>query len=193
MFSMYLKIAVRIITRNKFYATVNNAQDLKNGIASIENQFRQVYPEGTFSFHFLDESIAMLYEKDRRTSILINSATGVAIFISYIGLFSLALYTAQKKAKEISIRKILGATLTNITVRLSKEFIVPVLIAFVIASPIVWYFANQWLQGFAYRISTDVLVFVLAGLSAVTVALLSVSLQAIKTAVANSVQNLRIE
>jgi ABC-type antimicrobial peptide transport system permease subunit len=115
----------------------------------------------------------------------------VTIFISCLGLFGLALFTARKRTKEISIRKVIGASAANIFTLLTKDFVVLVLIAFLIASPIAWILTNKWLEGFAYRITVSWWLFALAGFSAVLIALLTVSIQAIKAAVANPVNSLR--
>ena len=157
----------------------------------IEKAWKEVYPGATLNYRFYDESIALLYEKDRQTATLMNVAMVIAIFISCIGLFGLALFTAKKRAKEISIRKVLGASITNIVTMLSKDFILLVVLAFFIASPVAWYFMNQWLRGFTYRVQINVWVFIAAGTAAVLIVLLTVSLQAIGAAIANPVKNLR--
>ena len=168
-------------------------QSIKTTLAQIERSWKEIYPAGTFKYQFYDESLASLYEKDQQTATLVNTAMAITIFISCIGLFGLALFTAEKRAKEISIRKILGASVANITVMLSKDFTVLVIIAMFIASPIAWYFMNEWLGGFAYRINISGWTFVLAGITSIVIALLTVCLQAIKAAIANPVKNLRTE
>jgi ABC-type antimicrobial peptide transport system permease subunit len=122
-----------------------------------------------------------------------NTAMSITIFISCIGLFGLVLFTAEKRAKEISIRKILGASVSNIATMLSKDFIELVFIALLIASPIAWYVMSKWLQGFAYHINISLWIFMLAGLGAILIALITVSFQAIKAAIANPVKSLRSE
>jgi hypothetical protein len=167
--------------------------DSKNIISQIEQQWKQVYPDGGFNFSFLDESITWLYEKDEQTAWLMNAAMIITIFISCMGLFGLAMFTAERRTKEIGIRKVLGATVADITTMLSKDFIVLVVIAVLIASPIAWYFMNQWLQDFAYRVNVSWWVFVLAGVAAMLIALATVSFQAIKAAITNPVKSLRTE
>lgn len=162
-------------------------------LSQIQKQWKQIYPEGLFSYRFYDESLAMLYEKDRKTATLVSTAMAITIFISCMGLFGLSLFTARKKAREISIRKILGASATQIAAMLSKDVIILVVIAFFIASPLAWYCMNQWLQGFAYRVQINGWVFILAGVAALLIALLTVSFQAIKAAIINPVINLRAE
>jgi hypothetical protein len=171
----------------------NHVSDSKGITAEIEKQWKQLYPDGGFNFSFLDESISWLYEKDQQTAWLMNATMFITIFISCMGLFGLAMFTAERRTKEIGIRKVLGASVSDITTMLSKDFIVLIVIAILIASPIAWYFMNQWLQDFAYRINISWWVFVLAGLSAITIALITVSFQAIKAAIANPVKSLRTE
>ena len=122
-----------------------------------------------------------------------NVAMGITIFISCMGLFGLGMFTAERRTKEIGIRKVLGASAANIAAMLSKDFVILVLIAIVIASPVAWYFMNQWLQDFAYRTDISWWVFVLAGIVALFIALITVSFQAIKAAIANPVKSLRTE
>jgi putative ABC transport system permease protein len=180
-------LAIKLATKGKQSGTI------KASLSQIEKAWKQMYPAGTFDYQFYDESLALLYEKDQQTATLMNTAMAITIFISCIGLFGLALFTAEKRAKEISIRKILGASAVNIATMLSMDFVVLVTISLFIASPIAWYFMNQWLQGFAYRINISLWVFILAGLGAIFIALLTVSFQAIKAALANPVKSLRSE
>lgn len=166
---------------------------IKSALVDIKKAWKHLYPAQTFTYHFYDESIAMLYEKDQQAATLMNVSMGIAIFISCIGLFGLTLYAAEKRAKEISIRKILGASVANISTLLSKDFVVLVIIALVIASPIAWYFAHQWLQGFAYHISIPVWVFVVTGAGALLITLLTVSYQSLRAALVNPVKSLKSE
>jgi putative ABC transport system permease protein len=177
----------------KLAVTEKNGQTIKGTLSQIENLWKQTYPEGTFRYQFYDESLAMLYQKDQQTARLINTAMAITILISCIGLFGLALFAAEKRAKEISIRKVLGATVMNIAAMLSKDFVVLVLIALCLAAPVAWYFMNQWLQNFAYRIDIGWWMFLLAGLVTILIALFTVSFQAIRAAAANPVKNLRNE
>jgi len=166
---------------------------IKTTLSHIEKEWKQIYPSTTFNYRFYDESLAMLYEKDRQTATLINTAMLITIFISCMGLFGLGMFTAERRKKEIGIRKVLGASVTNIVKMLNKDFIILVLIALLIASPIAWYFMNRWLQDFTYRIKISWWVFIIAGLSAILIALITISFQAIKAAVANPVKSLRTE
>ncbi len=166
---------------------------IKNILAQLERKWKTVYPASAFNYRFYDESLAMLYKKDQQTAWLINSATSVTIFISCIGLLGLALFTARRKEKEIGIRKTLGASTADIVARLSKEFIVLIVVAFLVASPVAWYLADGWLQSFVYRTSISWWIFLLAGSITTFIALLTISSQAIKAAMANPVKSLRTE
>jgi len=177
----------------KLAAKGEHSDAIKTTIAQIQQVWKQVYPAATFKYQFYDESLALMYEKDQQTAMLVNVAMAITIFISCIGLFGLALFTAEKKSKEISIRKILGAGISDIAVMLSKDFVKLIIISLVIASPIAWYFMSQWLQTFAYRIKISWWFFLLAGTSAISIALITISFQAIKAATANPVKNLRTE
>ncbi|HTJ11194.1 MAG TPA: FtsX-like permease family protein [Dinghuibacter sp.] len=157
----------------------------------IRALWEQYYPNERFDYHFLDDSIARLYETEQKTERLMNIAMGVAIFISCMGLIGLATYTAQRRAREIAIRKVLGARVYSLLALLSGEFVRLTLLAFLIASPIAWYFTYSWLQDFAYRVSIGVGVFAAAGLVAVALTVLSTGYQALRAARANPVDKLR--
>ena len=161
-----------------------------HGIATVWTRYIPAQP---FEYNFLDDSFNNLYKTDIKTSRLILIFSLIAIIISAMGLFGLATYTAERRAREISIRKILGATVQQITTLLSKEFILLVLIAILIASPLAWWLMNKWLQDFAYRININSWFLIASGGLALFTALLSVSAQAIKTAIENPVKNLRAE
>ena len=162
-------------------------------LAQVEKQWKKVFPEETFQCSFLNESIRWLYDQETKTAWLMNVVMVITIFISCMGLFGLAMFTAEQRTKEISIRKVLGASVTNIVTMLSKDFVVLVFISLFIATPVAWYFMNDWLNDFAYRIHISWWVFVLAGSIAVFIALLTVSFQAVKAAIVNPVISLRSE
>ncbi|WP_257666693.1 ABC transporter permease [Parapedobacter tibetensis] len=162
-------------------------------IEHIQQHWNSIYPPDAFNCRFYDENIESLYQQERNTAKLIDLATTVAIVISCLGLFGLATFTAFQRTKEIGIRKVLGATVSGIVALLSKDFLRLVLVAIVIASPIAWWAMNKWLEDFAYRIDIQWWMFTVAGLAAVVIALLTVSFQAIKAAVANPVDSLRDE
>ncbi|MGK9117357.1 ABC transporter permease [Olivibacter jilunii] len=165
----------------------------KKAIALIEQEWKQVYPTAPFSYQFYDDTIKSLYRQEHSTSRLVNVATAITLLISCLGLYGLAAFTAFQRTKEIGIRKVLGATVGGITGLLSKDFIKLVLIALMIATPIAWWAMNKWLENFAFKITVQWWMFAFAGLGAVTIALLTVSYQAIKTAIANPVDSLRSE
>ncbi|TDX02347.1 ABC transporter permease [Dinghuibacter silviterrae] len=162
-------------------------------LSRIGTAWKEVYPDQTFAYQFYDDALARLYEEDQKTGWLMNTAMGVAILISCIGLFGLSLFTAEKRTKEIGIRKILGARVTDIMLLLNREFVGLVLVALAVASPIAWYMMHRWLQGFAYRIGISAWIFLLAGLAAVVIALGTVSYQALRVALRNPVKSLRTE
>lgn len=180
-------IAIRLAS------TVNQPGSIKTTLSRIENEWKKIYPGAIFNYRFYDESLALLYKKDEQTATLINAAMFITIFISCMGLFGLCMFIAERRKKEIGIRKILGASIVDIISMISKDFIVLVIIALLIASPIAWYFMDRWLQDFTYRIKISWWVFVIAGVSAILIALLTISFQAIKTAIANPVKSLRTE
>jgi ABC-type antimicrobial peptide transport system permease subunit len=165
------------------------AQSLK----IIEDIFKKFNPDYPFEYHFIDEDYARKFAATERTATLTGLFAGLTIFISCLGLFGLAAYMAENRIKEIGVRKVLGASVFNITRLLSKEFLALVLISIVIATPIAWYAMSKWLLNYSYRIDLQWWVFGLAGMLALLVALLTVSFQAIKAAVANPVKSLRTE
>lgn len=165
----------------------------QGAIQVAEGEWKKVYPGVPFEYRFYDKFIEEYYESDRNTQKLIRAATGITIFISCLGLFGLATLTAFQRTKEIGIRKVLGATVAGIVRLLSKDFVKLVLIAVLLASPIAWWLMNKWLEDFAYRIEIQWWMFASAGAIAVIIALITVSWQAIRAAVANPVDSLRDE
>ncbi|RYY28930.1 MAG: FtsX-like permease family protein [Sphingobacteriaceae bacterium] len=171
----------------------NDPAQWQKTLKAVEKTWYQFYPPESYAYRFYDEVIAKLYEQEQHLARLIDLATIVSIFISCLGLFGLAVLTAFQRTKEIGIRKVLGASVSGIVQLLSKEYVWLVLIAFVIASPIVWWAMNKWLQGFAYRIHIQWWMFVTGGIIALILALVTISFQAIKAALANPVDSLRSE
>ncbi|WP_232073964.1 permease prefix domain 2-containing transporter [Spirosoma aureum] len=180
-------IGVKLATKGR------QIDDLKTTLASIEKQWNEVYPENKFDYSFLDDSIAKLYEKEQKTAQLVNLATAIAILISCMGLFGLATFTAEQRTKEIGVRKVLGASVSSIVALLSQDFLKLVLISLIIASPIAWWAMNKWLQDFAYKVDIEWWVFVLAGLVAVAITLVTISFQSLKAALMNPAKSLRTE
>ncbi|MGC4035884.1 MAG: ABC transporter permease [Chitinophagaceae bacterium] len=170
-----------------------NTSQWQNTLKAIENKWYEFYPPDSFSFKFYDEAIAAMYVQERHYATLINLATAIAIFISCLGLFGLAVLTAFQRTKEIGIRKVLGASVSGIVQLLSKEYIRLVIISIVLATPVVWWTMNKWLQDFAYRIEIKWWMFIAGGIAAIVIALITVSFQAIKAATANPVKSLRTE
>lgn len=164
-----------------------------NTIAQIQKAYHKVYPDEDFTYNFLDETIAKFYESEQHTASLLSWATGLSILISCLGLLGLVMYTINTRIKEIGIRKILGATVANIISILSKDFVQLVLIAFVITAPVAWWAAYKWLQDFAYKINMSWWIFALCGFAMLLIALITLSIQTIKAAIANPVKSLRTE
>jgi putative ABC transport system permease protein len=162
-------------------------------IAAIEDIWKKFFPGTPLEYNFLDDTFDELYKTDQQTSSLIFGFAIIAIVISALGLFALAAFTAEQKAKEIGIRKVLGASVTSITQLLTKDFLKLVIIAIVAASPVAWIAMNKWLQNFAYRIDITWWMFLIAGIIAIVIAVSTISFQAIKAAIANPVKNLRSE
>ncbi|AQG79416.1 ABC transporter permease [Spirosoma montaniterrae] len=162
-------------------------------LAFIQKTYEQFEPGGVFDYQFLDQNFARQYTNEQNQNNLLLIFTALAIFIACLGLFGLVTFTAEQRTKEIGVRKVLGASVISIVALLSKEFLKLVLIAIMIASPLAWYAMNRWLQGFAYKIDISWWMFVLAGLLAVGIALLTVSFQSIKAALMNPVKSLRSE
>jgi len=185
----WLKRSVAI----KLTASEKNSAEVKALLAGLEKEWKKVFPHSDFQYSFLNESIGFLYGQEEKTAWLINVAMGITIFISCMGLFGLGMFTAQRRTKEIGIRKVLGASVADITVLLNKDFVILLLVAFVISTPVSWWLMHHWLEDFAYRTTLSWWVFLAAGLLTVLMALLTVSFQAFKAAMANPVDSLRTE
>ncbi|HEX5026379.1 MAG TPA: ABC transporter permease [Agriterribacter sp.] len=165
----------------------------KEAMASLGNICQSLNPKFPFTYSFADEEYQKLYQSEQVIGKLSDYFAFLGIFISCLGLLGLAMFTAEQRTKEIGIRKVLGASITSLFTMLLGEFVVLVIIALLIASPLAWWFMNEWLQGFAYRTPIGVWVFFVSGILALLIALLSVSFQAIRAAVANPVSALRTE
>lgn len=168
-------------------------KDSKQALASLEAIWNDLLPNETFRYSFLDQHFDELYKADGQVSEIVGVLAGLAIFVSCLGLFGLASYSAKRRVKEIGVRKVLGSSVANIVALLSKDFIKLVLIAILLASPIAWYAVNSWLIDFAYRIDVEWWVFLIAAFLAIAIALFTVSFQAIKAAVVNPVKSLKSE
>ncbi len=162
-------------------------------IATLDKLYKSSFSGNPFDYFFVDENYNKLYSSERQYGNIFTAASLWAIFIACLGLFGLVTFTVESRTKEIGVRKVLGATVVNIVSLLSKDFLLLILIAFIIASPVAWYLMNNWLQNFPYRVSIGWWIFIAAGGMAIIIALLTVSLQAIKAARASPVKSLRSE
>jgi len=167
--------------------------DIKGVINHLESTWKEISPDFPFEYNFLDESLSDQYKTEERFEKAFIMFSLLAIFIACLGLFGLSTFTTEQRIKEIGIRKILGASAGNITIMLSKQFVVLVLISNLIAWPTVYYIMHKWLQDFAYRINISWWVFVLSGGIALIIAIVTISVNAIKAAIANPVEALRYE
>ncbi len=177
---------------NQITARLNSA-NIDETIEYIRNQWTSIAGDQTFTYSFLDQEFDQMYRTEQRLANVFTTFSIIAIVIACLGLLGLAAYTAERRTKEIGIRKVLGANVSNIVGLLSKDFIKLVIIGFVIAVPIAWYAMNQWLADFAYRIEIGPGIFALAGGVALFIALATVSWQSIRAALANPVDSLRNE
>jgi putative ABC transport system permease protein len=166
---------------------------LPSAINNIKNHYASAAPGYPFEYNFLDEQFNQLYKDDMKQDKILSIFSGIAILIACVGLFGLASYTAVKRTKEIGVRKVLGSSVQNIVVLLSKDLLKPVLLGTLIAVPIGYYAMNVWLQGFIYRITPQWWMFAGAALAAILIALITVSFQAVKAALANPVKSIRTE
>jgi putative ABC transport system permease protein len=170
-----------------------NTTDVKGLLSTIENKYKAAAPGMPFKYEFLDEAFENMYRQERRVGTVALAFALLAIIIACLGLFGLATYIAEQRTKEIGIRKVLGASVTNIVRMLSTDFVKLVMLAFVIATPIAWWFMHTWLQEFAFRIDLNWMIFAVTGIVALIVALITLSFQAIRAAIANPVDSLKTE
>jgi len=170
-----------------------NAKDLPLFMQQVQDKFKTDLPNSSFDYEFLDAHIQSLYTSEQHTASTATVFSLLAIFVACLGLFGLAAFIAEQRIKEIGIRKVLGATVPGIAKLLTGDFLKLVVISILIASPIAWYMMNKWLMEFSYRITINGWVFVIAGLTAVVFALLTISSHAIRAAVSNPVKSLRSE
>jgi putative ABC transport system permease protein len=182
-----------LLTQNSSNLLVRYEGEPATVIQNVEKLWKQYSTNEPFEYAFMDENFDKLFRAEQRMGKLFSVFSGLAIFIASLGLFALAAFTAEQRTKEIGIRKSMGASVTSLTILLSKEFTKLVVIAFLPAAVCAWYVCNNWLDGFAYRIDISPWVFVLSGLAAIIIAWLTVSYQSIKTAIANPVNSLRYE
>jgi ABC-type antimicrobial peptide transport system permease subunit len=162
-------------------------------IAGMEKVYKTLNPAYPLVYHFLDEEFDKLYKSESLLKQLAAILAVIAVFISCLGLLGLSVFTAEQRKKEISIRKVLGASVLNLTATLAKEYLKPVLVAILIATPVSWYFLHKWLNGYAYHVQLSAWIFIAAALLAVIIAIVTVSVQSVKAATTNPVQHLKSE
>ncbi|MBS1597377.1 MAG: ABC transporter permease [Bacteroidetes bacterium] len=170
-----------------------SANNQKETLTHLNKIYKAYNPGVPFEYKFLDENYNQLYASEQRVAVLSRYAAGLAILISGLGLFGLAAFTTQKRQKEIGIRKVIGASVKNVIFLLSKEFIKLILVAMLIAFPLSFLIMNKWLEGFAYRVHMDVIIFIATGFAVLSISILTISFQSIKAAMMNPVKSLRTE
>jgi putative ABC transport system permease protein len=180
--TMYNQAGIKLETTN-----------ITSTLQSVKTIFEQTFPDFVYEYKFLDDKVESFYKQENQLAQLFKIFAFLAIFLSCLGLYGLASFMTVQRIKEVGIRKVLGATVGNIVFLFSKEFMVLVGISFVIASPIAWYYMNQWLQDYPFRIDMNWWIFASAGAGALLITLLTVSYQAIRAALANPVKSLRTE
>lgn len=180
--TMYSQAGIKLATTN-----------ISSTLQAVKKIWEQSFPNFVYDYRFLDDKIAGFYKQETQLAQLYKIFAAIAIFLSCLGLYGLASFMAVQRIKEVGIRKVLGATAGNIVYLFSKEFIILITIAFVVATPIAWYYMHHWLQDYAYRIDISWWVFAAGGLAAIIIALATISFQAIRAAVANPVKSLRTE
>ncbi|HTJ12923.1 MAG TPA: ABC transporter permease [Dinghuibacter sp.] len=189
---------VAMMADNEKLSTINlkmdgNVHNWQATLKAAERRWNTFYPAGSFTYSFYDDTIAALYKDERNMVTLVNLTTAIAIFISCLGLFGLAVLTAHQRTREIGIRKVLGASVAGIVGLLSREYVQLVGLAIAIATPVTWWAMHRWLQNFAYKTPLSWWLFALAGILAIAAALLTVGFQALKAARANPVKSLKTE
>jgi ABC-type antimicrobial peptide transport system permease subunit len=162
-------------------------------IAVIQKAFRSVYPNDDFDYQFVDDTIAKFYTAEKNISRLLAWATGLTIFISCLGLLGLVIYVTNQRTKEIGIRKVIGASVTNLIVLLSRDFLKLIGLAILIAVPISWWGSRKWLENFAYKTSLSWWIFAAGGSALLLIALLILCIRTLRAALANPVNSLRAE
>jgi putative ABC transport system permease protein len=170
-----------------------SAGNVQEQIKALEKIWKKYAPDAPFEYSFIDQNFDSLFRAEQRMSQIILIFTILAISIACLGLFGLAAYTAEQRSKEISIRKVMGASISQVVVLLSRDFTLLVMIAFVLATPIAWYSSEQWLTGFANRIQIDFWFVIIAGVISLLIALITISYQSIKAAKENPVDAMRLE
>ncbi|MDP4131362.1 MAG: ABC transporter permease, partial [Bacteroidota bacterium] len=196
--SLHYKIETMFLHNQKdrgfnFMSVKIKGSKAKEALAFIQSVWKNIFPDHGFEYQFLDDHFKEVYRTDAQITQMVGILAFLAILISCLGLFGLASHSAERRIKEIGVRKVLGASIPSIVNLLSRDFIRLVLVANLIAWPIAWFSVNHWMQDYAYRIGMSWWVFLLAGTLALIIALITVSLLAAKAAMANPVESLRNE
>ena len=194
--SLHEPIVPLVFHPGQFYGSLSirvAGGQMQEALRHIENTWKEFLPHRPFEYNFLSMQYEELYRAEEKQAQLFIGFSGLAIFIAALGLFGLATFNTLQRIREIGIRKVLDASVTNIVTLLSKEMILLIGVANLIAWPVAWYFTNEWLNSFAYRIDPNVLLYVLAGVAAITIALLTVGTQTVKAAMTNPANTLRNE
>lgn len=190
---------IQVVPNNFYQAGIKlrsenaSATSIQAALADIEKAWAEAFPDQVFEYSFLDETLAQAYQSETRTARLIEAATILAVLIASMGLFGLATFTAEQRTKEIGVRKVLGASVGSVVALLSRDFLKPVVLAIVVASPIAWYLMDQWLQNFEFKISVPWWLFAAAGSLMTLIALATVSFQSLRAAMLDPVRSLRSE
>jgi putative ABC transport system permease protein len=167
--------------------------DIKGFLGDLKKQWTSFNPPGPLEYDFLDEKFAALYASEQRTKQIFSAFAVLAIIIASLGLFGLTASVIEQRTKEIGVRKVLGASVQQVLLLVSKEFLLLVSIAFIVSIPVTWWAMNAWLKNFAYRINISALIFIVAGMAALVIAFVAISFQAMKAALTNPVKSLRNE
>jgi putative ABC transport system permease protein len=169
------------------------SDDMSNTIRYISDKWKEIAPNEAMNYNFVDESLERLYVAEQKTNVVSIIFSSVAIFIACIGLFGLAAFVAEQRTKEIGIRKVLGATVGQVVLLLSREFAVWVLISNVIAWPVAWYVMNRWLENFAFHTEMSLSYFLIAGIITFLIASITVGFHAVKAAHTNPVASMKVD
>ncbi len=183
----------QIPTRSPYLLVKISSQETSHALSQIRQAWESVSSGLPFEFTFLDDKIDNLYQNDNRAGRIVTLFSCLAVFVSCLGLFGLAAFVAEQRTKEIGVRKVLGAPLSNILWLLTGQFVKWVVVANLIAWPAGYWIMNRWLQGFAFRTSLSIWIFLASGLTALIIAALTVSSQVVKAALANPAQSLKYE
>jgi putative ABC transport system permease protein len=190
----YEPLILRLIPGVRGYLSVKtNTQQVSNTVDQVKAKWNKFFPGNTFEYFFLDDHFDEQYKADQRFGQVFGIFTGLAILVACLGLFGLASFTTLQRTKEIGIRKVLGASVASILKLLYQEFALLLIVAFAVAAPVAWFTASSWLQGYAFRVSLHWLYFAFPFFTIIAIALITVSFQSIRAAVANPVKCLRTE